>query len=40
MREAEIPYEALEVRLRELSAGRTARLRCRRFWILSSYRKK
>src|SRR4030088_2760159 len=40
MREAEIPYEALEVRRRELSDGRTARLRCRRSWILSSYRKK
>jgi hypothetical protein len=40
MRAAEIPYEALEVRLCELSAGRTARLRCRRSWILSSYRKK
>jgi hypothetical protein len=40
MRETEIPYDALEVRRRELSDGRTARLRCRRSWILSSYRKK
>ena len=40
MREAEIPYDALEVRRRELSDGRTARLRCRRSWVLSTYRKK
>jgi hypothetical protein len=35
MREAEIPYEALEVRRCELSDGPTARLRCRRSWVLS-----
>ena len=39
-REAEIPYEALEERRRELSDGPTARLRCRRSWMLSTYRKK
>ena len=40
LREAEIPYEELEKRRRELGAdGQTARLRCRRPWNLSSYRK-
>jgi hypothetical protein len=39
--EAEIPYEELEERRRELSAdGLTACLRCRRPWMLSTYRKK
>ena len=41
LREAEIPYEELEERWRELSAdGQTARLRCRRPWMLATYRKK
>jgi hypothetical protein len=39
--EAEIPYEELEERRRELRAdGQTARLRCRRPWLMSTYRKK
>ena len=39
--EAEIPYEELEERRRELGAdGQTARLRCRRPWLMSTYRKK
>ena len=38
---AEIPYEALEELRRELSRdGQVARLRCRRPWMLSSYRKR
>ena len=41
LRGAEIPYEELEERLRELSAeAPAARLRCRRPWMLSTYRKK
>ena len=36
--EAEIPYEELEERRRELGAD--ARLRCRRPWLMSTYRKK
>ena len=39
--EAEIPYEELEERRREPGAdGQTARLRCRRPWLMSTYRKK
>ena len=39
--EAEIPYQELEERRRELGAdGQTARLRCRRPWLMSTYRKK
>ena len=39
--EAEIPYEELEERLRELGRdGETPRLRCRRPWLMSTYRKK
>ena len=39
--EDEIPYAELESRLRELGAnGQTARLRCRRPWQMSTYRKK
>jgi hypothetical protein len=38
---AEIPYEELEERRREFSAdGQMSRLRCRRTWMLSTYRKK
>ena len=38
---SEIPYEQLEERRRELNAaGHPARLRCRRPWMLSAYRKK
>ena len=38
--EADIPYEELEDRRSELGAdGQTARLRCRRPWLLSTYRK-
>jgi hypothetical protein len=41
LREAAIPYEELEARRLELGAdGQTARLRCRRPWLLSTYRKK
>jgi hypothetical protein len=41
LRGAEIPYEELEERRRELDAeGHAARLRCRRPWMLSTYRKK
>jgi hypothetical protein len=41
LRGAEIPYEELEERRRELGAeGQAARLRCRRPWMLSTYRKK
>jgi len=41
LRGAEIPYEELEERRRELGAeGHAARLRCRRPWMLSTYRKK
>ena len=41
LRGAEIPYEELEERLRELGAeAQAARLRCRRLWMLSTYRKK
>jgi hypothetical protein len=37
----EIPYEELEKRRCELGAeGQAARLRCRRPWMLSTYRKK
>ena len=39
--EAEIPYQELEERLSELSKrGQRARLRCRRPWMLSIYRKR
>jgi len=39
LRGAEIPYEELEERRRELSTeGQAARLRCRRRWMLSTYR--
>jgi hypothetical protein len=38
---AEIPYAELEERQREIDAwGQATRLRCRRPWILNSYRKK
>ena len=38
---AEIPYQELEERLRELGTeAQAARLRCRRPWGLSTYRKK
>jgi hypothetical protein len=41
LRGAEIPYEELEERLRELGAeAPAAHLRCRRPWMLSTYRKK
>jgi len=41
LRGGEIPYEELEEPLRELGAEATAaRLRCRRPWMLSTYRKK
>ena len=41
LRGAEIPYEELEERLRELGAeAPAARLRCRGPWMLSTYRKK
>jgi|SRR5579864_3118927 len=40
MREAEIPYETLEERRLEVSDGLRARLRCRRSWMLSTYRRK
>jgi hypothetical protein len=41
LRGAEIPYEELEERRHELVAeGQAARLRCRRPWMLSTYRKK
>jgi hypothetical protein len=41
LRGADIPYEELEERRRESGAeGQTARLRCRRPWMLSTYRKK
>ena len=41
LRGAEIPYDELEERLRELGAdGQAARLQCRRPWTLSTYRKK
>ena len=41
LRGAEIPYEELEARRRELgAAGQEARLRCRRPWMLSTYRKR
>lgn len=40
LRGTEIPYEELEERRRELGAkGQAARLRCRRPWMLSTYRK-
>jgi hypothetical protein len=40
LRGAEIPYEELEERLRELGVeGQAARLRCRRPWMVSTYRK-
>ena len=40
LRGAEIPYEELEERRRELGAeGQATRLRCRRPWMLSTYRK-
>ena len=39
--EADIPYEELEERRREPGTnGQTARLRCRRPWLMSTYRKK
>jgi hypothetical protein len=37
MREADIPYETLEARRRELNDEPVARLRCRRSWMLSTY---
>src|SRR5262249_27230726 len=38
---AESPYEEVEKRRRELgAAGQVARLRCRRPWMLSTYRKR
>ena len=40
LREAEIPYEELEKRRKLGADGQTARLRCRRPWIVSTYRKK
>jgi hypothetical protein len=41
LRGTEIPYDELEERRRELSAGGQApRLRCRRRWMLSSYHKR
>ena len=41
LRGAEIPYEELEERQREFDAeGQATRLRCRRPWRLSRYRKK
>ena len=41
LRGAEIPYQELQERRREVCAeGHTARLRCRRPWMLSTYRKK
>jgi hypothetical protein len=41
LRGAEIPYQELEERRRELGTeGQAARLRCRRPWMLSTYRKK
>lgn len=40
MRGAEIPYDELEERRRELDMrGQAARLRCRRPWMLCTYRK-
>jgi len=39
--EADIPYEEMEEWRRELGAdGQTARLRCRRPWLMSTFRKK
>ena len=39
--EAEIPYQELESWRRDLHAdGQTARFRCRRPWLMSTYRKK
>lgn len=41
LRGSEIPYEELEKRRRELGVeGQAARLRCRRPWMLSTYRKR
>ena len=41
LRGAEISYQELEERRRELCVeGQAARLRCRRPWMLSTYRKK
>ena len=41
LRGAEIPYEELEERRRELGVeGQVARLRCRRPWMLSTCRKR
>ena len=41
LRGAEIPYEELEDRQRELTAqGKAPRLRCRRPWMLSAFRKR
>ncbi len=41
LRGADIPYQELEGRRRQLGTeGQAARLRCRRPWILSTYRKK
>jgi hypothetical protein len=41
LRGEEIPYDELEMRRAELGAQRQApRLRCRRRWMLSAYRKK
>ena len=39
--DAEIPYEELQKRLSKLAtSGQKARMRCRRPWMLSAYRKK
>jgi len=40
LRGAEIPGGELEERRREFGGGQAARLRCRRAWMLSTYRKK
>jgi hypothetical protein len=41
LRGAELPYEELEERRRDLTGvGNIARLRCRRPWMLTTYRKK
>ena len=41
LREAEIPFEELSARLRELGGrGQTAYLRCRRPWMLSVYHRR
>jgi len=40
LRETEIPYEALQERLNLTADGQASRLRCRRSWMLSTYRKR